>query len=175
MANTYTLIESQVLGSSAASVTFSSIPADYTDLVLKLSLRTDQATDFTNIRLQINGDTATNYSITRVSGYSTAAMSSRLSDATSAAQTAGANGANSTSNTFSNWEMYIPNYTTTATKPFSSYSVQENNSAASSSAWVNAQADLYRGTSAITTLLFTCQSGSFVSDSSFYLYGIKNS
>jgi hypothetical protein len=32
---TYTLIESQVLGSSAASVTFSAIPATYTDLVLK--------------------------------------------------------------------------------------------------------------------------------------------
>jgi hypothetical protein len=36
MANTYTLIESQVLGSAAASVTFSAIPATYTDLVLKV-------------------------------------------------------------------------------------------------------------------------------------------
>jgi hypothetical protein len=41
MANTYTLIESQVLGSSAASVTFSAIPATYTDLVLKFSSRND--------------------------------------------------------------------------------------------------------------------------------------
>jgi hypothetical protein len=35
MANTYTPIASNTLGASAASVTFSAIPATYTDLVMR--------------------------------------------------------------------------------------------------------------------------------------------
>ena len=60
-ANTYTLISSNVLGSSAASVTFSSIPATYTDLVLRVSARTDA--DDTSL-ITFNG-TTTGYSKTR--------------------------------------------------------------------------------------------------------------
>jgi hypothetical protein len=37
MANTYTLIASNTLGASAASVTFSAIPSTYTDLVVRYS------------------------------------------------------------------------------------------------------------------------------------------
>ena len=40
---TYTLISSNVLSSSAASVTFSSIASTYTDLVLRVSARDDRA------------------------------------------------------------------------------------------------------------------------------------
>ena len=40
MATTYTLISSVTVGSGgAASIEFTSIPADYTDLLLKVSMR----------------------------------------------------------------------------------------------------------------------------------------
>jgi hypothetical protein len=41
MANTYQLIEAQTLGSTTASITFSSIPATYTDLKISISCRGD--------------------------------------------------------------------------------------------------------------------------------------
>jgi len=50
---TYTLISSNVLTSSAASVTFSSIPATYTDLVVRLSARA--TTTASNIWVTFNG------------------------------------------------------------------------------------------------------------------------
>ena len=77
MANTYTLIESQVLGSSAASVTFSAIPDTYTDLVFKFSVRSDRAATFDNIQARINADSGSNYSRTLLSGDGSSASSSR--------------------------------------------------------------------------------------------------
>jgi len=75
MANTYTLIESQVLGSSAASVTFSAIPATYTDLVLRYSARHNNAFSISQVLITFNGDTAANYSETVVYGNSVSAAS----------------------------------------------------------------------------------------------------
>ena len=45
MPSTYTLISSNVLASSAASVTFSAIPSTYTDLVVRASIRSDATSD----------------------------------------------------------------------------------------------------------------------------------
>ena len=53
---TYTLISSNVLTTAAASVTFSSIPATFTDLVLRMSAQADGASNaFDNITLTFNG------------------------------------------------------------------------------------------------------------------------
>ena len=70
---TYTPIATQTLGSSAASVTFSSIPGTYTDLML-ISFAQGQASGGDNrLVLQFNGDTATNYSSTYLIGNGTTA------------------------------------------------------------------------------------------------------
>ena len=171
---TYTLISSNVLTSSAASFTFSSIPATYTDLIIKFSARTSQAQDYTNIRVEVNGDSSTLYSSVELGGYVSATLTQLFSDTNYSLQLAAANGDTSTANTFSNTEIYFPNYTGATSKPFYTHSAQENDSAASQSAWLNANSNLYRGTNPITSVKFTPQSGSFVSGSSFYLYGISN-
>ena len=172
MASTYTLISSQVLASSAASVTFSSIPATYTDLVLRVSARGDvNAAD--QITLQINTDTSTNYSATRLFGNGASAGSGVYS--TSAPSYTGYNlvGSGATANTFSNAEFYIPNYTSSANKPISQFGVEETNA---TTAYLSTNAILWRGTSAVNQLVLTSfQSANFISGSSFYLYGIKNS
>jgi hypothetical protein len=173
MATTYTLISSNVLSSSASSVTFSSIPGTYTDLVLRISARTGR-TDPDPMRITFNSDSPTSgttYSDTYLNGTSTVATSGRNSS-TSTVFNVRAPGVNYTANTFSSNEVYIPNYTVSANKPFSSFSAVENNDA---TVWdIYGGANLYRNTAAITSITLTPVS-SFVSGSSFYLYGIKSS
>ena len=73
---TYTLINSNTLGSATASVTFSSIPATYTDLLLIISAGVDGATN-TQIRHRYNGSSSALHSTTFLIGDGTSATSSR--------------------------------------------------------------------------------------------------
>lgn len=60
-AGAMTQISQTVLGSAAASITFSSIPATYTDLVLTLNGRGDTAAQQVNVGFQVNADAGANY------------------------------------------------------------------------------------------------------------------
>ena len=75
---TYTPIATNTLGSAAASVTFSSIPGTYTDLVLVCVGRSSTGGP-SGIRITFNGDTGSNYSRTTLVGDGTNASSSRAS------------------------------------------------------------------------------------------------
>jgi hypothetical protein len=173
MANTYTLIQAQTLASSVASVTFSSIPATYTDLVLRLSARKDGGGD--TFKVQFNSDTATNYSNTTLTGNSSAASSTRNTSQVYV-RAYGANESTFTANTFGSSDVYIPSYLVSQNKPIGIFGVTENNSAAADASFINASAGLWRNTAAITSIVITDPAaGNFVTGSSFYLYGIKNS
>ena len=110
MAATYSPIATYtVSGSAVASYTFSSIPSTYTDLVLRISARTSvTGQTFDNIEIQFNNDSATNYSYIRLRGSGSAASSSIGSNTSAINAFAASNSADSTANTFSNWELYIP-------------------------------------------------------------------
>jgi hypothetical protein len=173
MPSTYTLISSNVLSSSAASVTFSAIPGTYTDLVLRISGRSDDsANPQGSIRLYINGNTSSVYSFTRLTGNGSTTATYTSGSGTELYFTFGLSTAQSTSNTFGNAEIYIPSYTSSTNKPMSGFQAMETNS---STAFMGVTAGLTRITSAITTIEVTTNAGNFVSGSSFYLYGIKNS
>ena len=73
---TYEPIATQTLASAAASITFSSIPATYTDLKWVLTGTVSGLCDITS---RFNGDTATNYSWTGLYGSGAAAGSNRES------------------------------------------------------------------------------------------------
>ena len=77
MAITYEPIATTTLGTSASSVTFSTIPGTYTDLVLVVA-GTSAATN--GNEMQFNGDTGNNYSFTLLYGTGSAAVSSRNSN-----------------------------------------------------------------------------------------------
>lgn len=172
MANTYTLISSNVLTSSAASVTFSAIPSTYTDLVLRTSTRSDAGGTQFDLILEFNGDSSSLYSFTQLRGTGSAAQSFRSSNNTKIVA-AVQNGANSTFNTFTTSEIYIPSYTASQNKPVSAFGAQEDNS---TDAMIRVAAGLYRSTTAINSIKFyNDPTYNFVSGSSFYLYGIKNS
>jgi hypothetical protein len=173
MANTYTLIEAQTLSSSQASITLGSggtIPQTYTDLKIIYSVRTSRGSVGSYFYVSFNGSTS-NFSAKYVGGDGASAGSGSVN------QLAGIEtDANATASTFGNGEVYIPNYTSTANaKSYSGDSVTENNATA---AFAYLIAGLWNpGTqAAITSITLTSESGgSFVTNSTFYLYGIKNS
>jgi hypothetical protein len=174
MPNTYTIISSTVLATTAASITFSSIPATYTDLVIRYSARCDRAgVNSQNFYMQINNTSfISDYSFTKITGVSTTAASSRNSN-DGAFYPDEVNAAVSTANTFNNGEVYIPNYALTRNKSISTFSVLENDSAGSN--YLVASANLYSLTTAVSSIIFSLPTGNFISGTSFYLYGIKNS
>ena len=169
---TMTLISAQTLGGTTASATFSSIPATYNDLKLVMSTQIAGAFGGQDIRLTFNGDSATNYSDTNLYASGTSAGSSRDTSATYFLATAGTQGANNGANVFASSEIYIPNYTSTSSRSFLARDVSEINN---TSVYLALVAGLYRGASAISSIALTNSNGGFITNSTFYLYGIKNS
>ena len=162
------LISSQTLGTNSASVTFSSIPSGYRDLVLRVSARSDDAATVRGFRLNFNGVSGTSYSETYLSGNGSAASSVRDSNI-SYSDLGVVSGNSTTANTFGSVEIYIPSYTVAQNKPISGFSASEDNATA---AFIRANAGLFSNTSAITSIVATLNAGNFASGSSFYLYGL---
>ena len=166
------LIASNTLGSSAASVTFSSIPATYTDLVLKTSIRSTLSD--TSLQIELNSNSNAIYSNTDIRGDGSTTESNRSSNNTVFFVRGLINRSAYTSNTFASSEIYIPSYTVNQNKPLSMFGVAENNGTAAE--YITGIAGLFRSTSAISSIRIFQGSGDYLaSGSSFFLYGIKNS
>ena len=172
MPSTYTLISSNVLASSAASVTFSAIPSTYTDLVIRASARDSDTSGGSAIFVRMNGLTTNIYSVTRLRGDGSSASSGSTTNATSL-YFGFIDSSSKTANTFGSWEAYFPNYTVAQNHPASGFAAAENNTTSPVNMDINA--GLMREASAITSLTLFSNGLGFVSGSSFYLYGIKNS
>jgi len=168
---TYVAILKTVLTSNQASVTLSTIPSTYTDLLLTISARDTGASGYVIVRANsINSG----YSETDMRGDGATADTIRAGgDAQFFAQGyLRIPNSGSTSNTFSSQEIYFPNYAGSTNKIASATSVNENNS--SSVQYITLGAGYLSNTAAISSLLLTCAT-SFASGSRFDLYGIKNS
>ena len=167
MAGNYVLLDRIELNASAASVTFSSIPqTGYTDLKIVMSARDSSSaganyngysftiypnglsTNITQKSLFGNGGGASSYSDTQM--YKVIDMSA------------------DTANTFSNVEIYVPNYTSSNYKSFSIDGVAEANATNSA---MRLAAGLWSSTAAITSLQFNAYS-TFTVGSTFSLYGL---
>ena len=174
MPATYQLISSNTLSSAAASVTFSSIPATYTDLVLRLSARSSNAGRNDVVNMEFNANSSALYSTTILYGQGGGSFGSlRNSNATYTRIGYYISGDTTTSSTFGSQEFYIPNYTASQNKAISGFGVSENNATVQDLA---VTAGLFRDTTAISSIKLTLLTGpNFMSGSSFFLYGIKNS
>jgi hypothetical protein len=174
MPSTYTLISANTLGSSAASVAFSAIPSTYTDLVIRGSSRSSAANVRSDFYILPNSETTSSTlgSRTTLRGFNGAAASARAANTFPFSNIFDDNGSSSTSNTFASWEIYLPSYTGSANKTFSSFGASEDN--ATNTVIVGVTAQQYRSSSAISSLTVTSLS-TFVAGSSFYLYGISKS
>lgn len=169
MAVTYEAIALTTLASTTSSVTFSSIPNTYTDLVLVCVAQDGTSgTAFSNVQFQLNNDTGANYSWTEMYAYSTTATGQRSSSTTGG----WAGYMSSVSGTFSTHILNFLGYgNTTSYKPILSRAglgaVNPNTTTA-----VQATASLWASTAAITTIKLN-GAISFAAGSTFSLYGIK--
>lgn len=170
MATTYTQIGSTVTvgAGGAASIDFTSIPSTYTDLLIKLSLRTDTtASSYADVGVQFNS-TSSGYSYKTIAGNGATVQSF---GGTSQAKIFDiwTNTNSNTSNTFTSAEIYIPNYAGSNQKSINIDGTSENNA---TNAYQTMSAGLSNITSAITSISINA-AYNFVQYSTASLYGIK--
>jgi hypothetical protein len=170
MATTMNLIAKQTIGAGgAASVTFSSIPQTFTDLVVKVTGRSTASRASNGFLFDIRPNSSSaNMTRRSVYGDGSTATSSSGSDGHNMAL----NPSNYTANTFSSTDVYIPNYTSSNFKSISTDTVSENNA---TEVLTLLGAMLWSNTAAITSLQFTPLGGSFTEFSEVTLYGISSS
>jgi hypothetical protein len=167
--NTYEAIATQTLGSDTATITFSSIPGTYTDLVLVVDAQTT-ATGTSGspqgMVMTYNSDAGANYSATSLYANTTAgtALSFRFSSQNNArvgAITQTSSGFNALTT------INIMNYSNATT-----YKTSISRSGYQGQYGVEADVQLWRSTSAITSVTLGSDY-SFKTGSTFNLYGIK--
>ena len=159
MPATYEPISTQTLGSAAASVTFSSIPGTYTDLVLITAGKF--SANESSYKIQVNSDTGTNYSNTFLYGDGTSAASGRFTNGTFFLSAR-------SSTDEGNGITQFQNYSNTTTYKTV---LSRGNSTAITIAIVG----LWRNTAAISSMVITSETAANLSaGSTFTLYGIKS-
>jgi hypothetical protein len=159
MPATYEPIATTTLSGSTSEVTFTSIPATFTDLRLIFAgVSSAQA-----LCIQFNGDTSTNYSLTVLRGDGSSAVSSRNTsiDRLIVCSLTGTNPNLLTTDVFS--------YAGSTYKTLLSSSSEDNNGSGNTRQSVG----LWRSTSAITSLRLYGFSASNITGTAT-LYGIKN-
>jgi hypothetical protein len=159
MPKTYEPIATQTLATAATSVTFSSIPQTFTDLVL---ITAGISTSLQQICLRFNGVT-TNYTTTILSANGTAAISLRYIGYTYMFFGFDAY----FNSTQANAVTQIMDYSNTTT--FKTVLDRSNNA----STGVGISVGLSGSTSAVTQIEVIPNNGSWGSGTSFSLYGIK--
>ena len=158
--NTYVALDKVTVGTATPSITFSSISSGYTDLVIVFNGVGTLSGE--NMLMRFNSDTGSNYSETRVLGTGSSALSFRNSNQTSTIV-----GNLYTEN--STQIIQVMNYSNTTTFKTSLSRKNSPNNV------VGAIANLYRSTSAISSVTFLLTGGNFAVGSTFSLYGIAAS
>jgi hypothetical protein len=168
MAYTYSKISTYTVGSGGVpSVSFINIPQTYTDLVIKVSSRSTETAYDEALLIAFNGSSS-NFSWRLLNG----SGASRYSYTGTNNLWAGRSVGTTSANTFSNNEVYIPNYTFSNYKSFSVDAVVDTNSTTAND--LDLFAGLWSNTEPISSMTMTPQYGSTISQySSFHLYGIK--
>lgn len=167
--NTFTALDKVTVGTATSSITFSSIPSTYTDLVVVASIL-PSSTSFYTPSLQFNSDTGSNYSSTWMYGQGSTAVSSRNTSQT---------------------QMAIDNYSATPAVGYpmsvlfnvfnyantSVYKtvIARGNDIFASAGETSATVGLWRSTAAITSVTVKGNGANFAAGSTFSLYAIKAS
>jgi hypothetical protein len=169
---TYYLIASNVLSTTTTTVTFSSIPATYTDLIIRFTGRSDTSGSRDTF-IALNSDSGSNYSANYMYQEGASVSAGLYSNQTNLLINDSLPGTNFNSNLFGFTEVYIPNYLESQNKQINAVYTNANYASAVTGRYT-IHAHQYRSTTAISTIALTGQNN-FVAGSTFYLYGVKNS
>jgi hypothetical protein len=164
-------IDTVTVGSGgAANIEFTNIPQTFDDLVVKFSARIT-AND-SSMRLRINGSSSSIYSGRYLFSSGSGSPVSGSWSASTNDNFIYVNGSATTASTFSNVEIYFPNYRGSTNKSYSTDQVTENNG---TTAFAVLTAGLFSSTSPITSLLlyYTGSSNDIAQHSTATLYGIS--
>lgn len=173
MALTYNLIASTTTTTNTGPVSFISIPNTYTDLVLKLCVRSSASATGETVWLQINDDLSISqyqYSRSRISNSTIIKGGSGFSNA----QWFSSSIANSNmASMFTAWEIYIPEYKNTGVQKqaLSDVSFPSNSSDNASEYYGYA----WNSNDAINKITIKYNGPDFQAGSAFFLYGITKS
>ena len=160
--STLTPIATNTLASATASVTFSSIPQGYTDLVLVAVARRGIDNSGGAGTVQFNSDSGSNYSTTYLYGTSGAALSFRWSNQTSMFAFAAGDSENAVN------ILNIMNYANTTTYK----TVISRIGWPNTNGRVVSSVNLWRSTSAITSITLGA-ANNITAGSTFTIYGVK--
>lgn len=159
----FELISTQVLSTTTATVTFSSIPATYKHLQLRMVVR--NPTGFDSLFARFNSDTGSNYSDHNLNG-----DGSSVSSVNNINQTYMRFGVSLGGGSYTNQAglsvVDILDYTNTSKNTTARASIGYGSG-------VQLNSGLWRNTAAITTITLLGQSYSFAAASRFSLYGIR--
>jgi hypothetical protein len=162
---TMQLIETKTLGADAASIEFTSIPQDLTDLVVLISCRSTGSAASGGAFAEFRPNSST-------SGITARTLRGTGSSVQSNSETiliVRITPTDYTASTFSNSLVYIPNYAGSTNKSFSIDAVFENNATDSQQELV---AGLWSNTAAITSFLLVPGNGNLAAGSMVSLYGV---
>jgi hypothetical protein len=171
---TYYKIASYTAGASeGASITLSSIPGTYTDLLLKISAK-DKYTgaNYAALSCRFNADTGANYQYRRMFNSQGSSASDSSSSQTSC--NLGYIPTADLTNQFGICNVYMPNYTWSNPKIQSIDNAQEGAQATTGIFSPLMASNYWSGTAAITSITITCGGTAFAQYSLFDLYGIKS-
>jgi hypothetical protein len=167
----YESIATTTLGGTTATITFSSIPATYTHLQIRIMSRSTRSQTGDYIAMQFNADTGSNYAYHGLDGNGSAASAFGLATQTFM-DVERAAAATATASVFGVSVVDILDYANTNKyKTMRSLGGFDNNGDGS----ITLTSGLWQNSNAVTSITLKAQGGtsSFVQYSSFALYGIK--
>jgi len=175
MANTFELIASNTT-TTTTSLTFASIPSTFTDLCLMVSARTTSGIYDSYLPMNLTFNSiSSGYSEKTLEGSPANSGSGRSSASSGASQFQSmiVSTDGTTANTFANVQIYVFNYSSSSLPKFISYECAPERDAQNVS--YNMGSGLNTTTEVVTSIRLEAPGQTFVSGSTFYLYGIKNS
>ena len=173
----FTVIDHSPFSSAASEWEETGISGSYDHLYLVASLRSDRATNYDTLQLQLNGETGSDYSYTRLYSDGSLTNSVRAARISGSAfvQLYDITGANNTADTFANVTVWIPHYANTANYKQVIGSLGRSTMSTAAYYWneVFTGGMMTADTAAITEMkLYPSTGPNFVQYSSVTLYGV---
>jgi hypothetical protein len=164
----------ELIGSYVATTnsnaSFANIPQIYKDLYIVTTTKDAATTGDHVLKIIINGDSGSNYNVTRLFVNGTSATSDIQNNTTWGGWTAVTNNSTANSNIFSVNKTHILNYSNTST--FKTL-IDESAADTNGSGFVYHCGTIWKSTAAINNLVIATTNGGMAAGSTVHLYGIR--